>query len=289
MDAMFDRLSEIVARPAPFEQMTVADLWTDPCVSGQMLHFHLDGSVDISSHRTEFIDAATAWLGREFGLGEGKRVLDLGCGPGLYAGRFARSGAKVTGVDFSARSIAHARKAARTDGLTIEYANADYLGWEPEPDRRFDLIVLIMRDYGAMSPPQRQALLRKIERWLEPNGAFVFDIDSMAALAALAGKDESIRFERVPAGGFWSSEPYFEFVVSFVYPAEAVSLEKFTVVEAHRERTICNWIAHFDPVSLGRELGQAGLGIERLLGDVAGRPFDPDSPEFAVVVRRAVG
>ncbi len=43
------------------------------------------------------------------GLGPGSRVLDLGCGPGLYAVRLARRGVRVLGVDASARSLAHAR------------------------------------------------------------------------------------------------------------------------------------------------------------------------------------
>jgi SAM-dependent methyltransferase len=278
---MFSELESINRRPSPFESMTIADLWTDPHVSGQMLRYHLDGSVSISSHKTDFIDAGVFWLAETFHLDGRSRVLDLGCGPGLWSCRLARTGAQVTGVDFSARSIAYAREAAAREGLAANFVQADYLSGQP--DGRFDLVLLIMRDLGALAPDQRAVLLGRIASALEPRGAFVFDLDSMAALAT---RSESVSYSSSPAGGFWSAEPYFEFRNSFVYPEQAVSLDRHVIVEAARTRTIYNWVQYFSPESLEADLEQAGLSIDHLLGDVSGRAFDPDSPEFAVVTRR---
>ena len=160
----------------------------------------------------------------------------------------------------------------------MTYVNEDYLAWESS--QRFDLILMIMRDYCALAPSQRQALLGKIEALLEPDGAFLFDVDSMVALAARA---ESTSYTRSLGNGFWSPEPYFEFVNTFVYPEDGVTLEKLTIVEAGRTRTFYNWIQYFSPESLASELGKAGLEVGSVLGDVAGRPFDPKSSEFAVV------
>ncbi len=41
---------------------------------------------------------------------KGKRVLDYGCGPGVFAQQMARKGARVTGVDISTESIAQANR-----------------------------------------------------------------------------------------------------------------------------------------------------------------------------------
>ena len=278
---MFRELQAINERPAVFSQLTIAALWTDPYISEQMLRFHLDGSVATSSGTTESIDAAVSWIREAFDLTDRSRVLDLGCGPGLYANRLARAGIDVTGIDFSLRSIAYAREAAARDGLRVTYVNEDYLAWESS--QRFDLITMIMRDYCALAPDQRQALLGKIERLLEPEGAFLFDVDSMVALEARA---ESISYAPSLMEGFWSPNPYFEFHNTFVYPEDGVALDKFVIAEADRTRTFHNWVQHFSPERLASELGQAGLECASVLGDVAGRPFDRQSSEFAVIARR---
>jgi SAM-dependent methyltransferase len=280
-DTVFRELECINERPPVFSQLTTADLWTDSHISEGMLRFHLDGSVDVSSHKTEFIEASASWIRETFQLKDGSRVLDLGCGPGLYAHRLARAGGDVTGVDFSSRSISYAREAAARDGLQVTYINEDYLTWEP--DGRFDLVMMIMRDFCAIGPDRRRVLLEKIERLLEPEGAFLFDLDS---LVALEGRTESTWYAPVPEGGFWSPNPHFEFLASFVYPEESVSLNKHVIVEAERTRTLYDWVQHFSPESLASELAGSGLEIASVLADVAGRPFDSQSPEFAVIVRR---
>jgi SAM-dependent methyltransferase len=277
---LFAHLQALNDRPAVFYRMTVADLWTDPHVSEQMLRYHLDGSVAISSETTSFIEAATAWMAEEFRLGPNSNVLDLGCGPGLYASRLAATGAAVTGVDFSVRSVAYARGSAARDGLCVSYVNADYLAFEI--DAGFDLVTMIMRDYCAMAPRQRLALLRKIRGWIEPRGAFLCDVDSITAMAS---RTERAEFTPAPTGGFWSAAPYFEFHNAFTYEQDAVALDRFTIVEEDRTRTIYNWIQFFSPDTLAAELASAGLRLADLLGDVAGRPFDPESPQFAVVAR----
>lgn len=278
---MFHELERINERPAAFSQLTTSDLWTDPHISEGMLRFHLDGSVDVSSHKSEFIEAAVSWIKEAFQLTEGSRVLDLGCGPGLYASRLAQAGADVTGIDFSSRSIAYVREAAAREDLQVSYVNEDYLAWEP--DGRFDLVLMIMRDFCAIGPVERRALLDKIEGLLAPEGAFLFDVDSLLALEA---RTEKAWYAPVPEGGFFSPDPYFEFLASFVYPEERVFLEKHVIVEAERTRTLYDWVQHFSPESLGKELAGSELEIASLLGDVAGRPFDPEAREFAVVARR---
>lgn len=42
----------------------------------------------------------------------------------------------------------------------------------------------------------------------------------------------------------------------------------------------------FDSEGLRKEIEGQGLVIEEVLGDVAGGPFDPASPEFAVIARK---
>lgn len=56
-------------RLKPFEFYTASDLWTDEYTSEQMLKFHLDGSVNLSSRRSEFIERSTKWITARFNVG----------------------------------------------------------------------------------------------------------------------------------------------------------------------------------------------------------------------------
>ena len=127
---MFEELKRINARPKPFEFYTASDLWTDEHTSAQMLRYHLDRDMDLSSRNHDFIDRSVAWMASHFSIGPGTAVADFGCGPGLYTTRLARHGAKVTGIDFSPRSIQYAKDTAATEGLDIRYLRENYLDFE---------------------------------------------------------------------------------------------------------------------------------------------------------------
>lgn len=277
---MFDQLNRINQKPAPFSVYTAETLWTDPYLSAKMLQYHLNGAVDLASRSTAFLDRSAAWITEQFALGAQTRVADFGCGPGLNAIRLARAGAQVTGIDWSARSLAYARDAASAKGLAIEYVHANYLAWEPSGP--FDLILLIMCDYGVLSPEQRQTLLRRFRSCLAPGGAVLLDVQS---LAALARREECAGYEKDQLDGFWSPDPYYAFTNTFVYPAAAVVLDRYWIVEAERERRIYNWFQYFSPETLRHEFAEAGFVIETVWGDVAGAVYDPDADGFAVIAR----
>lgn len=65
----------------------------------------------------ELIDGLIA----RFGIGPGVRVIDVGCGPGLLALPFARTGAEVLAVDPNGPMLEAGRAAARAAGLSIDF------------------------------------------------------------------------------------------------------------------------------------------------------------------------
>ena len=56
---MYESLEKINRRPKPFEFYTAADLWTDEHTAKQMLSYHLNDDVDLSSRNSRFIDRST--------------------------------------------------------------------------------------------------------------------------------------------------------------------------------------------------------------------------------------
>ncbi len=78
---MFGTIENINTRPDPFEFYTASDLWTDEHTSEQMLTFHLNEDIDVSSRNAEFINHSVEWMASEFNIGAGTKIADFGCGP----------------------------------------------------------------------------------------------------------------------------------------------------------------------------------------------------------------
>ena len=87
---MFEELARIHARLMPFERYAASDLWTDEHTSAQILKYHFDGQVDISSRNAVFIERSVVRIVSRFAVRRGHRIADFGCGPGLYTIRRAR-------------------------------------------------------------------------------------------------------------------------------------------------------------------------------------------------------
>ena len=74
---------------------------------------------------------------------------------------------------------------------------------------------------------------------------------------------------------------------TFKYDKQAVTLDKYSVfTRGGASETIYNWLQYFSPDTLCDELRNAGLAKRCLLGDVTGRSFSDDLPEFAVIAER---
>jgi 2-polyprenyl-3-methyl-5-hydroxy-6-metoxy-1,4-benzoquinol methylase len=281
-EKMFEELERINERPEPFQFYTASDLWTDEHTSARMLSFHLNEAIDVSSRNAEFINRSVEWIASEFNVGRDTRIADFGCGPGLYAASLAKRGANVTGIDFSWRSIEYAKEAAAREQLNVRYVKQNYLEFETED--RFDLVLMIMCDFCALSPTQRKGLLRKFHRILKPGGSVLLDVYS---LAAFDQREEVATCEVNLLNGFWSPNKYYGFLNTFKYDEKKVAVDKYTIIESERTRTVYNWLQYFTPEDLEREFKEAGLSIRGYYSDVAGIPFDPESSEFAVIATRA--
>jgi 2-polyprenyl-3-methyl-5-hydroxy-6-metoxy-1,4-benzoquinol methylase len=275
---LFEALEKINERPEPYQFYTASDLWTDEHTSKQMLSFHLNEAIDVSSRNVMFINRSVEWIATEFNIGVGAKIADFGCGPGLYATRLAKRGADVTGIDFSARSIEYAKNTATREQLSINYVHQNYLVFETED--RFDLILMMMCDFCALSPTQRQGLLRKFHNILKPGGSVLFDVYS---LSAFEQRGEAATYEVNQLDGFWSPNKYYGFLNTFKYEKDKVVVDKHTIIEPERTRQVYNWLQYFAPEDLERELKEARFSAKGFYSDVAGSPYDAASDEFAVI------
>jgi SAM-dependent methyltransferase len=274
---MYELLKDIAQRPEPFSRCTVKELWTRPHLARQMLDFHLNQETDLASRRFETIDGVVNWIDFQLSL-PGKRLCDLGCGPGLYTKRFADAGADVTGVDFSAHSLEYARLKARENEQAITYLEADYL--EDELPTGFDIVTLIYTDFCVLSPGQRASLLGRVRGMLNPGGHFVMDA---AGTGSFAPKEEVTLIEDQLMFGFWAEGDYVGIQRTFVYPQEQLSLDRYLIIEPTGTWQIFNWFQHFTPEGLCSELSAAGFTINQVAGDLTGAPMTTDGDLIGVI------
>lgn len=274
---MYEVLERLATRPDPYSLTTVRDLWTRPHTARQMLAYHLDQDTHLASRPIAEIEEIVERLDDVLNL-QGKRVCDLGCGPGLYALRLAERGAIVTGVDFSRVAIEYAESQLPTGNTDIDFLVADYLC--DELPRGFDVVTLLYYDYCALSPDSRDRLLRRIQAMLNPGGKLVLDV---VACGAFPQGGEQLEIEKRMMNGFWSDSDYVGLHRTWLYRDQCLSLDHYVIVEPADQWEILNWMQYFSPERLVVELEDSGYAIQELAGSLAGASLLDSSREIAVI------
>jgi len=106
-------------------------------------------------------------VGRNMGDVTGLELLDLGCGTGRFSRWFARRGAQVTGIDFSAGALAIARKQSQGNNPTYRHGSVFELAEEQAYDLIFTWGVLTI---ACCDRDQLLDALTRIRRALRPDG-----------------------------------------------------------------------------------------------------------------------
>lgn len=268
-------------RPAPFSVFTTPEFWNDPHISARMLANHLDPANPMASRPHEFIDRSVEWLIPALHLQPGARLLDLGCGPGLYAQRCANRGIQVFGVDVSTRALAYARDQTRQAALPITYRQGDYL--TGDIGENHDTAILIYEDYSALSPAQRALLLSRVHDALRPGGRILFDATSAARFPDFA---DSIISETNLMDGFWAEPPYLGTHETWTYPDQRLVLDRYTIKTNRSTQQFWNWMHCLTPEEVTTELTTAGFTPTGLHADVTGSPYTETGPTFAMLAQR---
>lgn len=105
----------------------------------------------------------------EYASFAGKDVLDVGCGNGYVLSRYARAGARTTGVDLTQAAVELCRKRFAYMGLPGEFrqANAEAL---PFPDDTFDCVTSM----GVLHhTPNTSIAVGEVFRVLKPGGRLI--------------------------------------------------------------------------------------------------------------------
>jgi len=234
-------------KPALFET-TDSNIWTDPYIQRQMLKEHLNPDSDGASRKQESIVRITDFIFNHSGAGD--RLLDLGCGPGLYTSLFRDKGYDVTGIDFNKASIEYAVE-KRKD---IRYIFGDYINGYP--GGKFDTVVMIYCDMGTHSNNNRDRLLKNIYHSLNDNGVFIFDVFSDKLVE---DKQEGKSWDYAPNGGFWGDEEYLLLSQTFHYPEDRAFAYQYNLLKDGESKHFIVWDRYYTGEEIISVLQDAGF------------------------------
>jgi SAM-dependent methyltransferase len=266
---MLNELTKYISKPELDAQSTDV-LWDNPYISEIMLSAHLEPDSDTSSRKHEFIDRSVAWITEIAPPAEYPRLLDLGCGPGLYTQRFHNAGYNVTGLDYSKRSIRYAGVEAALSKSKIEYLYENYL--TIDYSEQFDVITLIYCDYAALSTKDRILLLKKIYRALKPDGKFIFDVFTHKMRLP-----ESRTWQFYDDGGFYCDKPHICINSVYQYIDNRAELRQSIIITDESVECYNVWDHFFNKNELVAEVFPAGFCKYKLYGDVAGAEYSDSS------------
>ena len=191
--------------------------WDDPEFSERMLRCHLDPDTDMASRRPELIARHCDWL--EMRLGPGRhRILDVGCGPGLYLHELARRGHETVGFDFAPAPLRWARETAAAEGLDCTFFAADLKDLPAGLEERAgpcDAVTFWFGEFHSFAPAMAEAFLPRLAACLRPGGLLVLEHQPRAMFVT----DDSTSWS-VETDGPFCGEPHL-WLQQFRWDAEA--------------------------------------------------------------------
>lgn len=260
-------------RPELFEQSD--RIWTDPHIRAQLLQEHLNPRSDAASRRQESILRLVDFIGQH--LRPGSRLLDLGCGPGLYTSLLAERHIDVTGIDINEASIEYARE--KQPGL--RYLLGDYL--VDYPRGTYDAVIMIYCDMGTHSDDDRTRLLRRIHASLAEGGLLIFDVfpDDIAR-----EREEGKSWDYAPQGGFWHAGEYLHLSQTFHDRQHKVFACRHHVLHDGVVKKYILWERYFSEEEIRGILANAGFGRITIHKNLLGENNFTSNCEMFVVAEK---
>ncbi len=278
-------LAELIDNAGPPEPWAEGENipWDEPGFSERMLKEHLNPEHDAASRRPELIDQQVVWIHDEILGGTPTRILDLGCGPGLYAVRLAKLGHEVVGIDISPASLEHARKLAAEAGANCEFIEADFRSMAL--DREFGLAMQIYGELNVFRRSQAAEIVQRSADVLKPGGRLVMEVDRPETTSRLG---EPERVWRRRSSGLFSDRPHLYLQESFWDEAQRVATTRYWVVDAASGEVerFAQSFAAYEADEYRSMFASAGLRDIELISDYPGGSPSGDDQRWMVTGKR---
>lgn len=238
--------------------------WDDPDFSIRMLREHLDQSHGAASRVNDERALQIEWLWQRLGLQTGHALLDITCGPGLYATEFARRGVQVTGVDFGPASINYAIELAASMGVSdrCQFILRD-VRQAAFPEDAFDAAVFLYGQLAVFAVDEAKELLAKTARALKPGGTLCVELLNQDRVDK---KDSKWWF--TDDQGLWGNTPFLHLGERFWDSENALSIERFHILQLESGKldlvTLCDQTySTADMTDMMKEAGFSQIEVYR--------------------------
>jgi len=264
--------------------------WDEPEFSRRILAEHLSQDHDQASRRLETLERHVDWIHSHLLAGRATRILDLGCGPGLYAERLAILGHRVHGIDFGPASIEYAKNKAETLDLDCDYVPGDLR--TTDYGSGYGLAMQVYGELNVFRPADLSLILDKAVAAVEPGGYVLFELTDPELLIELGTKEDTWYKS---TGGVFADGPHLVLTERFYDEAARVTTLRYIVIDARTgEPSVYGQsLAVIHPAQIGALLLERGLGEFTVYDGLGGPAVHHDAElnheQYAVSARKPSG
>ncbi len=274
-------INKLTNKPKIFEKGSDS-LWDDPYVSKQMLDIHLNEEYKSASKPFDVIKKESNFIINYTNMNNNTKLLELGCGPGLYSNEFAKTNAFITGIDISENSLNYAINSVSSKYKNTCFIKKNYL--ELDFNKEFDIATLIFYDFCALNPEEQIIFLNNVYNSLKDDGLFILDV--MSENRWIKEFTEVFVYE----DGFWSPKPYLEIFNSYLYCEQneplTEGLQYLLIDEDGNTRTIRIYHVLFNLDDIIKLFNICGFKVEKSYNNLQGEQLTRNSETYAFILRK---
>lgn len=274
---IINQMKKLSIKPPLFHK-ECGNIWTEEHISTQMLDSHLNPNFDGASRRNLIIEKTVEFLNMNV-LKNNSLILDLGCGPGLYAEKLCKNGHKITGIDFSQNTINYAKSSAKKKGLDIEYKCDNFLNLKYFED--YNVVMQVYGEINTFSDEERDKLFKIVYNALKPNGLFIFDVTT----PALRKKCGLKKNWYISEGGFWREKTHIVLEEGFQYNND-IWLDQYIVADDEGVQVYRNWFHDYTVETISEIIQNCGFKIIDMMGSLTGECLKEDCEWIAIIAQK---
>jgi SAM-dependent methyltransferase len=258
--------------------------WSDPELSRRMLSEHLSQFNDAASRRKSVIRKHIHWIHTQVLEKKPARILDLGCGPGLYSIRLAKLGHTCVGMDIAPASIEFARSEIEGVNSNCTFILEDFIN--AEYGSGYDLVMMVFSELNTFAEHEINTILKKSFNALVRGGKLLIEVPSFDAVYQI-GSQPPIWYSEEE--GVFSDEPYLCLTECFWDEATTSAVERYYVIPATGEIILefFNRTKAFEEGDYKKMMLNAGFGCVKFYPSLTGEDTQQMDGMFVVIADKS--